>query len=124
MSKLRAALDWRHGAPVARDSLSLAQWRFRMKRVPLLRLKLLALVVLTLLAPKSGKADDIDIQKAHVQALAEQANALGNDLGGLVNAMSLGGLSFVVTIGSKAPALEHALQSNQITNPSQSATFP
>ena len=93
-----------------------------MRRVPL-RLQLLALMALTSLAPKSGKADDIDIQKAHIQALADQANAIGNDLGGdLVNAMSIGGLSFL-TIGSNSPALKDALESKRVSNPFETEDF-
>ena len=76
-----------------------------MRRVQPLRLKLLVPMALTMLAPTSSKADDTDIQKDHIQTLVNQANDMKDALGGdLVNAMSLGGLSFV-TLGAKAPAL-------------------
>jgi len=90
-----------------------------MRRLPL-PLQLPA--VLALLAPGMGRADDIDIQKAHIQALIDQAKAMQDDLGGdLVNAMSLGGISLMFGMGS--PDLKDALDSKRASNPNETEDF-
>jgi hypothetical protein len=84
----------------------------------------LLLTALLLLVPISGRADQFDDQKNHLQQLIDQANTVRDNLGpGLVNALSKGAAQFVL-LGDKADMLMGALDAAKLANnPFESEDF-
>jgi len=84
----------------------------------------LLFVVLLLLAPIVGRADEFDDRKDHLQQLIDQANIIRDNLGSdLVNALSKGGARFVL-LGDKADLLMGALDAAKLaSNPFEAENF-
>src|SRR6516165_11313764 len=84
----------------------------------------LLFVVLLLLAPIGGRADEFDDRRDHLQQLIDQANIIRDNLGSdLVNALSKGGAQFVL-LGDKADMLMGALDAAKLANnPFESEDF-
>src|SRR6516225_2623066 len=84
----------------------------------------LLFMALLLLTPISGRADEFDDQKNHIQQLSNQANSVRDNLGpDLVNALSKGGALFV-TLGDKADLLDRALDAGKLaSNPVEAENF-
>ena len=84
----------------------------------------LLFVVLLLLAPIGGRADEFDDRRDHLQQLIDQANIIRDNLGSdLVNALSKGGARFVL-LGDKADLLMGALDAAKLaSNPFEAENF-